>query len=44
MLTYDGMRGSVRPVQAARQPRCIVCSSEGALGRGTGWALPKPGQ
>jgi len=37
---YDGIRGTVRPTSASKVPNCIVCSSAGALTRGTSWALP----
>lgn len=40
LLHYDGMRGSVRPQLLSPRPRCIVCSTEGALARGGSWALP----
>jgi len=37
---YDGVRGTVRPTVARANPTCIVCSSEGALAKGTSWPLP----
>lgn len=40
LLHYDGIRGSLRPQLMAPRPGCIVCGSEGALARGTSWALP----
>ena len=43
MLTFDAMRGTVRPVAADPRPHCIVCSDEGALGQGARWALPTRG-
>jgi molybdopterin/thiamine biosynthesis adenylyltransferase len=43
MLTFDAMRGAVRPVAANPQPRCIVCSPDGALGQGERWSLPTRG-
>jgi molybdopterin/thiamine biosynthesis adenylyltransferase len=40
MLTYDGVRGTLRA--AAMEPRlhCVACSEDGALARGTSWTLP----
>ncbi|KQX22125.1 HesA/MoeB/ThiF family protein [Variovorax sp. Root434] len=43
MLTFDAMRGTVRPVAADPRPHCIVCSPEGALGQGARWSLPTRG-
>lgn len=43
MLTFDAMRGTVRPVAADSRPHCIVCSHEGALGQGARWSLPTRG-
>lgn len=43
MLTFDAMRGTVRPVAADPRPHCIVCSHEGALGQGARWSLPTRG-
>jgi hypothetical protein len=40
MLTFDAMRGTVRPVAANPRPQCIVCSTDGALGQGQRWSLP----
>jgi molybdopterin-synthase adenylyltransferase len=41
---YDGLAGVVRNVASASEPRCIVCSPYGALGRGPSWPLPtRPG-
>lgn len=40
MLTFDVMRGAVKPVVADPRPHCIVCSVQGALGRGSSWNLP----
>lgn len=40
LLHYDGIRGSMRPQLLAPRHSCIVCSSDGALGRGDTWALP----
>ncbi len=37
---YDGVRGTVRPTVARATPECIVCSTHGALARGTSWPLP----
>lgn len=37
---YDGVRGTVRPTVARANPECIVCSSHGALAKGTSWPLP----
>jgi molybdopterin/thiamine biosynthesis adenylyltransferase len=37
---YDAMRGSMRPLTFAPQTDCIVCSEQGALGRGSSWPLP----
>lgn len=43
MLTFDAMRGTVRPVAADPRPHCIVCSHEGAQGQGARWSLPTRG-
>lgn len=40
MLTYDGLRGSLRPAAMDPRPHCIVCSSDGATARGDSWQLP----
>lgn len=40
MVVYDGIRGAMRPTVATPQSGCIVCSCEGALGRGATWSLP----
>lgn len=40
LLHYDGIRGSMRPQILSPQHGCIVCGSEGALGRGDSWNLP----
>lgn len=40
LLHYDGIRGSVRPQLLKPVAGCIVCSCEGALGRGASWTLP----
>lgn len=40
MLHYDGLRGSMRPQILSPRHRCIVCSNDGALARGTAWRLP----
>jgi molybdopterin/thiamine biosynthesis adenylyltransferase len=37
---YDGVRGTIRPTVARASPACIVCSSCGALAKGTSWPLP----
>lgn len=37
---YDGVHGTVRPASATQIAGCIVCSSSGALARGTSWPLP----
>ena len=37
---YDGVRGTVRPTSAARDPDCFVCSARGALAKGTTLRLP----
>ncbi len=37
---YDGIRGKTHAVKAKRIPNCVVCSKQGALGRGKGWSLP----
>jgi molybdopterin-synthase adenylyltransferase len=37
---YDGIVGTVRPVVASAEPRCIVCSPAGALARAGSWQLP----
>jgi molybdopterin-synthase adenylyltransferase len=44
MLTYDGVRGALKPVLNEPRPHCIVCSSDGALGRGVAWQLPVRGE
>jgi molybdopterin/thiamine biosynthesis adenylyltransferase len=43
LLTFDAMRGIVRPVSAEPRPQCIVCSHGGALGQGARWSLPTRG-
>lgn len=40
LLHYDGIRGAMRPAGMEPRPHCIVCSSEGALARGSSWTLP----
>jgi len=40
LLHYDGMRGSIRPQILSPRPHCIVCSTKGALARGSNWELP----
>jgi molybdopterin/thiamine biosynthesis adenylyltransferase len=40
MLIYDGVRGSLRPAAGPPRPHCIVCSTDGAFGRGQTWRLP----
>jgi hypothetical protein len=40
LLHYDGIRGSVRPQILSPRRGCIVCSTEGALARGSSWSLP----
>ncbi len=40
MLIYDGVRGSLRPAAGPPRPHCIVCSTDGALARGSTWQLP----
>lgn len=37
---YDGVRGTIRPTFARANPECIVCSTHGALAKGTSWPLP----
>jgi molybdopterin/thiamine biosynthesis adenylyltransferase len=37
---YDGVRGTVRPMQARVVEHCIVCSKKGALAKGVSWPLP----
>jgi len=37
---YDGVRGTIRPTVARANPECIVCSTHGALTKGTSWPLP----
>jgi molybdopterin-synthase adenylyltransferase len=37
---YDGIKGTVRPAAAACAPNCVVCSSQGAFGKGLHWRLP----
>lgn len=37
---YDGIVGTVRPVVASSEARCIVCSPAGALARAGSWQLP----
>jgi molybdopterin/thiamine biosynthesis adenylyltransferase len=39
-LSYDGIRGRVSEMAAAIHPECIVCSTAGALAKGTTWPLP----
>ncbi len=40
MVIYDGVRGSLRPAAGQPRPHCIVCSTEGAMARGSTWRLP----
>lgn len=40
MLTYDGKLGTLRAVTMEPRMGCIACSEDGALGRGSSWALP----
>jgi hypothetical protein len=37
---YDGIVGTVRPIVASSEPRCIVCSPAGSLARAGSWQLP----
>jgi len=39
-LVYDALQGKVRSATASQYPTCIVCSKNGALGRGDKWPLP----
>lgn len=39
-LHYNGLQGTVRPVTAAADPNCVICSRFGALARGDNWPLP----
>lgn len=39
-LIYQGINGKVRPVEETPTPACIVCSENGALGKGNEWPLP----
>jgi molybdopterin/thiamine biosynthesis adenylyltransferase len=39
-VVYDGIRGSMRPQIQESLAHCVVCSDEGALGRGSTWQLP----
>ena len=40
LLNYNAMTGACRPAANERHPSCIICSSQGALARGSEWALP----
>jgi hypothetical protein len=40
MLTYDGKLGTMRAAGMDPRPRCIACSEDGGLGRGSTWPLP----
>jgi molybdopterin-synthase adenylyltransferase len=40
LQVYDAVHGTVRSAQISPVEACIVCSSRGALGRGTTWGLP----
>jgi molybdopterin/thiamine biosynthesis adenylyltransferase len=37
---YLAERGAVRPVESTADPKCVVCSLRGALGRGDLWPMP----
>lgn len=37
---YDGVRGRVKEMAVAVQPKCVACSSVGALAKGPTWNLP----
>ena len=37
---YDAIKGVIRTVKAKQNSSCIVCSRNGALGRGDEWPLP----
>lgn len=37
---YDGVRGRVSEMAVTRHPKCIVCSTGGALAKGGSWQLP----
>ena len=37
---YDGIRGTVRVTTATSDPNCIVCSSDGAVAKGSSTTLP----
>jgi molybdopterin/thiamine biosynthesis adenylyltransferase len=39
MHIYDGVAGTVRSAVTPPDPRCIVCSHSGALGKGASWEL-----
>jgi molybdopterin-synthase adenylyltransferase len=40
MVIYDAIRGTLRPNALEPRAHCIVCSYDGALGRGATWTLP----
>jgi hypothetical protein len=40
MIHYDAIRGSMTPTTMSPNPQCIVCSTNGSLGRGDTWPLP----
>lgn len=37
---YNGISGKVRTIEAISDPSCIVCSKNGASGKGNKWPLP----
>lgn len=37
---YDGIRGRVKEMAVAVQPKCVACSSMGAFAKGPTWNLP----
>jgi molybdopterin/thiamine biosynthesis adenylyltransferase len=40
LMHYNAIRGSVKATLLNPQPGCLVCSNDGALGRGNSWTLP----
>lgn len=38
--TYNGITGNVRSVEYSSDPMCVICSPQGAFGKGDQWQLP----
>lgn len=38
-VLYDGIKAALRPMRAAPDPSCYICSMQGALAQGSAWQL-----